>query len=56
MGLTVEAHPVPPILCGAVGMISATNLIVRIVFGQGGPCIALNAHGDVVPPRSGLDA
>jgi acetylornithine deacetylase/succinyl-diaminopimelate desuccinylase-like protein len=34
-------------------MISATNLIVRLRFGQGGPCIALNAHGDVVPPGQG---
>ena len=34
-------------------MISATNLIVRRRFGQGGPTIALNAHGDVVPPGSG---
>jgi acetylornithine deacetylase/succinyl-diaminopimelate desuccinylase-like protein len=34
-------------------MISATNLIVRHRFGEGGPCIALNAHGDVVPPGSG---
>ena len=34
-------------------MISATNLIVRRTFGQGGPTIALNAHGDVVPPGTG---
>jgi acetylornithine deacetylase/succinyl-diaminopimelate desuccinylase-like protein len=34
-------------------MISATNLIVRQRFGEGGPCIALNAHGDVVPPGMG---
>jgi len=53
MGLTVEAHPVPPDSVRAVGMISATNLIVRHRFGQGGPCIALNAHGDVVPPGLG---
>jgi acetylornithine deacetylase/succinyl-diaminopimelate desuccinylase-like protein len=33
-------------------MISATNLIVRHVFGPG-PTIALNAHGDVVPPGWG---
>ena len=33
-------------------MISATNLIVRRKFRQG-PTIALNAHGDVVPPGSG---
>src|SRR6202044_3003277 len=39
---TVRAH----------GMISATNLIVRHRFGPG-PVIALNAHGDVVPPGTG---
>ncbi len=37
----------------ANGMISATNLIVRRRFGRGGPTIALNAHGDVVPPGRG---
>ena len=36
----------------ANGMISATNLIVRERFGPG-PTIALNAHGDVVPPGLG---
>ena len=36
------------------GMVSATNLIVRETFGSGkGPVIALNAHGDVVPPGEG---
>ena len=39
----------------ADGMISATNLIVRRRFGDG-PVVALNAHGDVVPPGRGLDA
>jgi len=35
-------------------MISVTNLIVRERFGTGrGPTIALNAHGDVVPPGTG---
>jgi acetylornithine deacetylase/succinyl-diaminopimelate desuccinylase-like protein len=53
MGLPVEAHPVPVDSVRAVGMISATNLIVRYRFGNGGPCIALNAHGDVVPPGLG---
>ena len=33
-------------------MKSATNLIVRHRFGDG-PTIALNAHGDVVPPGLG---
>src|SRR3546814_2591368 len=33
-------------------MISCTNLIVRRRFGDG-PTVALNAHGDVVPPGDG---
>ncbi len=52
-GFTVERHPVPEALVRANGMISATNLIARRVFGAGGPVIALNAHGDVVPPGEG---
>ena len=36
-------------------MISVTNLIVRRRFGPG-PVIALNAHGDVVPPGEGWSA
>ncbi|PNQ95487.1 peptidase M20 (plasmid) [Azospirillum argentinense] len=52
MGLTVERHPVPAELVRANGMISATNLIVRRRFGDG-PTVALNAHGDVVPPGEG---
>ncbi|MBM3546145.1 MAG: ArgE/DapE family deacylase [Alphaproteobacteria bacterium] len=51
-GLTVESHPVPADLAAANGMKSATNLIVRRKFGPG-PTIALNAHGDVVPPGEG---
>ncbi|HEX9169334.1 MAG TPA: ArgE/DapE family deacylase [Roseiarcus sp.] len=53
LGFAVERHKVPDDLVKANGMISATNLIVRRRFGQGGPTIALNAHGDVVPPGSG---
>ncbi len=52
LGLTVERHPVPADLVRASGMISATNLIVRRRFGEG-PTVALNAHGDVVPPGEG---
>ena len=52
-GFTVERHKVPDALVRANGMISATNLIVRRRFGSGGLTIALNAHGDVVPPGSG---
>ncbi len=53
LGFTIERHKVPDSLVKANGMISATNLIVRRRFGQGGPTVALNAHGDVVPPGSG---
>jgi len=53
LGLKVEADTVPEADVRANGMISATNLIVRQRFGNGGPVIALNAHGDVVPPGEG---
>ncbi|WP_245427315.1 M20/M25/M40 family metallo-hydrolase [Roseiarcus fermentans] len=53
LGFAVERHKVPDAPVKANGMISATNLIVRKTFGQGGPTIALNAHGDVVPPGTG---
>ena len=49
LGFQVERHKVPESLAKANGMISATNLIVKRRFRQG-PTIALNAHGDVVPP------
>ena len=53
MGWTVERHPIPEETVRAHGMVSAVNLVVRKQFGQGGPTIALNAHGDVVPPGQG---
>src|SRR5438045_5570044 len=52
LGLAVERHPVPETVARENGMISATNLVVRQRFGDG-PVIALNAHGDVVPPGEG---
>ena len=52
MGFTVERHPVPAELVRANGMVSATNLVIRHRFGDG-PTVALNAHGDVVPPGEG---
>jgi len=52
LGFAVERHKVPAELVKANGMISATNLIVRRRFGDG-LTIALNAHGDVVPPGTG---
>jgi acetylornithine deacetylase/succinyl-diaminopimelate desuccinylase-like protein len=52
MGFEVERHVVPRALVQAHGMVSVTNLVVRRCFGDG-PVIALNAHGDVVPPGEG---
>lgn len=52
LGFTVERHPVPADVVRQNGMISATNLVVRHRFGDG-PTVALNAHGDVVPPGEG---
>ena len=52
-GYTVERFAVPEQRVRDYGMVSVTNLIVRHKFGNGGPSIALNAHGDVVPPGDG---
>ena len=52
MGLTAERHKVPDAVVKDAGLKSITNLIVRRRFGDG-PTIALNAHGDVVPPGDG---
>ena len=52
-GLPAEAHPVPAAQVRDYGLQSITNLIVRREYGAGGPRIALNAHGDVVPPGEG---
>ncbi|MCU0940927.1 MAG: M20/M25/M40 family metallo-hydrolase [Hydrogenophaga sp.] len=53
MGYVAERHPVPEAEVRAAGLQSITNLIVRRRFADGGPVIALNAHGDVVPPGEG---
>jgi acetylornithine deacetylase/succinyl-diaminopimelate desuccinylase-like protein len=58
-GYSAERHPVPAAEVQAYGMQSITNLIVRRRFGaeagaaNSGPVVALNAHGDVVPPGDG---
>jgi succinyl-diaminopimelate desuccinylase len=52
LGFAVERHTVPQALCQAHGMVAVTNLVVRKRFGPG-PTLALNAHGDVVPPGDG---
>ncbi len=52
-GFEAERHPVPASAVRDYGMQSITNLIVRRPYGDGGRTIALNAHGDVVPPGEG---
>ena len=52
-GMTAEKIAIPPAFCQEQGLQSITNLIVRRRYGAGGPVIALNAHGDVVPPGEG---
>ena len=52
MGLHAEQHPVPAELVHAEGLQSITNLVVRRNYGPG-RTVALNAHGDVVPPGEG---
>ncbi len=57
-GYEAEKHPVPAADVHAYGMESITNLIVRRPYGPAGTVgsgktIALNAHGDVVPPGEG---
>jgi succinyl-diaminopimelate desuccinylase len=52
LGFGVERHAVPQADVLAAGMLSVTNLVIRQRFGDG-PVIALNAHGDVVPPGDG---
>jgi succinyl-diaminopimelate desuccinylase len=52
-GWTAEKHAVPTQQVVDYGMESITNLIIRRPYSAGGPTIALNAHGDVVPPGEG---
>lgn len=52
-GFESEAHAVPAQAVKDYGMQSITNLIVRRRYAAQGPVVALNAHGDVVPPGEG---
>jgi len=54
-GFEAEKHAVPAPEVQAAGLQSITNLVVRRQYGTGGAgkTIALNAHGDVVPPGEG---
>jgi succinyl-diaminopimelate desuccinylase len=53
LGWQVEEHAVPSQAVSDYGMESITNLIVRRRYAADGPTLALNAHGDVVPPGEG---
>src|SRR6185312_8427593 len=52
-GFEAEKFPVPAQEVHDYGLESITNLIVRRSYGDGGRTVALNAHGDVVPPGEG---
>jgi succinyl-diaminopimelate desuccinylase len=52
-GWQAEKHAVPFDRVRDYGMESITNLIIRRPYAAGGPTVALNAHGDVVPPGEG---
>ncbi|MDA7415312.1 M20/M25/M40 family metallo-hydrolase [Xenophilus arseniciresistens] len=52
-GFEAEKHAVPAQEVKDYGLESITNLIVRRPYGSGGRTVALNAHGDVVPPGEG---
>ena len=51
-GFEAEKHAVPEAEVKAYGLETITNLIVRRPYGEG-KTVALNAHGDVVPPGEG---
>ncbi len=53
LGFTVERHAPPVAAVREAGLVSIVDLVVRHRLGDGGPVIALNAHGDVVPPGDG---
>ena len=53
LGFEAEAHEVPADVVAAHGLQSVTNIVVRRRYGPGGRVVALNAHGDVVPPGEG---
>jgi acetylornithine deacetylase/succinyl-diaminopimelate desuccinylase-like protein len=52
-GFEAEQHPVPDAEVKAYGLTTLTNLIVRRHYAAPGRTVALNAHGDVVPPGEG---
>jgi acetylornithine deacetylase/succinyl-diaminopimelate desuccinylase-like protein len=51
-GFDAEKHVIPQWALDEYGLAAITNLIVRRRYGEG-KTVALNAHGDVVPPGEG---
>ena len=51
-GFHAQRHEVPAEIVRDHGLQSITNLVVQRRYGAG-PVVALNAHGDVVPPGEG---
>ena len=52
-GFAAQAHEVPAATVREHGLQSITNLVVQRRYAPGGRVVALNAHGDVVPPGEG---
>jgi len=52
-GFEAEKHVIPQWALDEYGLAAITNLIVRRRYGDDGKTVALNAHGDVVPPGDG---
>ncbi len=53
MGLEAQLHEVPAETVQSYGLQSIANLVVQRRYRPGGRIVALNAHGDVVPPGDG---
>lgn len=53
MGIPVDRYEVAAAEVQAAGLQSITNLVARRRYGDGGRVVAMNAHGDVVPPGEG---
>ena len=51
-GFEAEQHAVPAPVVQEAGLQTIINLVVRRRYGAG-PTVAMNAHGDVVPPGEG---
>ena len=52
-GFDAQAHEIPTSVAQEHGLQSIINLVVQRRYGAAGRVVALNAHGDVVPPGEG---